>query len=117
MGVVFVQETGERVFVAAFEHGPEMLSEAGEHGVHVKGSAGDGVEAGDLGAQGRWGVAGVEIDVEADADEVGFVDAFTQEAGEFAAVIEQIVGPFEGDGGLVGDFGGGAAGGESCDEG
>jgi len=62
-------------------------------------------------------VGGSDVDVEADADEVDAVDAFAEEAGEFFIVVDDVVGPFESDGMIAGEFGRGVAHGEAGDEG
>ena len=37
----------------------------------------------------------VEVDVQADADQVGALDALAKQAGKFLAAVEQIIGPLE----------------------
>lgn len=70
---------------------------------------GEDAEAGDFIAEFDRRFARVEVDIQANANEVDVVEAFTKQAGEFSVVVKQVVGPFELDGGVAGELGGGGA--------
>ena len=115
--VVLVQEDGEGVVGSAGKRAIQVLGDGGQDLVEREAAGGDGREAGDVAAEAGWGEVRVVVDVHADADEVEAVDAFAEEAGEFAAGVDDVVGPFQADGVIASKLGGGVAGGEAGDQG
>ena len=119
-GVVFIvagEKLGKGLIIAMGEHGVQGAGDAGEDIGHIQRFAGEGGKgnhpAAERSGDRRW----IDIDVEAEADEICFVKAFAEQAGEFLAFDEQIVWPFELDGRTGEQCGGGVADGETGEQG
>jgi len=117
VAVIFGEKRGEGMFLALGPDAQNLLGDFEKDIVEVERFAGDEEERGEAIADGFWSVGGIDVDVEADADEIDAVDALAEQAGEFFVVVDDVVGPFEADGMIGGEFGGGVAHGEAGDEG
>ena len=62
------------------------------------------------------GVLWIDVDVQTDADKVHIADSLTEKTCELAAIVKEIVGPFEKHPVVAGDFGRGVAERKSGDE-
>jgi hypothetical protein len=62
------------------------------------------------------GILGIDVDVQADTDEIYIADSLAQKARKFVTIMKKIVGPFKEYPIVAGDFGGGIAEGESGDQ-
>lgn len=117
IALIFGEQRGEGVLLTLRPDAQNLPGDFDEHIVEVEGFAGDEQQRSEAMADGFGGVGRIDVDVEADADEVDAVDALAEQAGEFFVVVDDVVGPFEADGMIAGEFGSGVAHGEAGDEG
>jgi hypothetical protein len=117
IAIIFSEKRGEGVLLALGPDAQKLPGNFEKDIVHVEGFAGDEEERSEAIADGARGVGGIDVDVEADADQIDAIDALAEEAGEFFVVVDNVVGPFEADGMIAGKLGGGVADGEAGDEG
>src|SRR5665213_2445508 len=104
MHVVFPEQLGKRPLGEASQRLPEAPRDGDQRGRGIARLALNTRQRCDAIAKiGRRG-GGVEIDVHAQADKVHTMRALAQKAGELAAVVKQVVGPFELDVGVAGEF-------------
>ena len=108
---ILIDETGKSVLGAMAKGLADVGGEGDQGGCHVKRLAGDFGQGGDVRAKGFGGARNIGVDVDADADEVGFVDAEAEEAAKFFVLVKEIVGPFDLDVVVVGQSRAGVAGG------
>ena len=116
VAVVLLEKRGEGLLELSGEGSSQIGGDGDECIGDIEVVGGDGAEGGDAISKGSWCVAFIEVDVDAEADEVEAVDAFAEEAGELAAVVDDVVRPFEADVVVAGKLGGGVADGEAGDE-
>src|SRR3989442_5145961 len=81
IAVIFGEQRGEWMLLAFGPDAQNLPGDFNQHIVYVERLSGDEEERREAMADGFWRVGGIDVDVEADADEVDAIDALAKEAG------------------------------------